>query len=69
MRWRPIKTAPRDGTKILVGRFTVSSSKKGLIEVDWWRTEKDNAGFIGFGRFHPIYWPPTHWQPLPEPPK
>lgn len=69
--WQPIKTAPKDGTKILVGRFTgdPKADHEGLISVDWYRRPEDNKGYIGFGNFNDRYWPPTHWMHLPEPPR
>lgn len=65
--WKPIETAPRDGTKVLLGRFSKGCEHDGRIRVDWWRTHM-KAGYTGFGHFNPEYWPPTHWMPLPEPP-
>ncbi len=71
MEWQPIESAPRDGSKILLGRFTgkPKADREGYICVDWCRQAKDKRGFIGFGGFNTTYWPPTHWMPLPAPPK
>lgn len=68
--WQPISTAPKDGTRILLGRFTGDKQDAfdGFIEVDWYRTKAAKRGFIGFGNFNARHWPPTHWQPLPSPP-
>ena len=63
--WRPIETAPKDGTLILA---YARRERKPHIRVTWWRTAKDGAGYIGWGEFNERYWPPTHWQPLPDPP-
>lgn len=49
MKWRPIKTAPRDGTKVLV----CYANK--YIATDWYPFRHLDE--------------PTHWMPLPEPPK
>lgn len=67
--WRPIETAPTDGTRILLGRFAgdPKDEHEGRIRVDWWRSHIKH-GFTGFGQFNPQYWPATHWMPLPLPP-
>lgn len=68
VHWQPIETAPKDGTKILLGRFDGTGREyDGRIRVDWWRSRM-GAGYTGFGHFNPTYWPPTHWMPLPAPP-
>lgn len=69
--WQPIETAPKDGTKILVGRFTGKEGHlhEGRIAVDWYRSAGIGAGFTGFGKFNNRHWPATHWQPLPAPPE
>ncbi len=56
--WQPIETAPKDGTHILVYRPEYSND---VIGIDfwrrkcWWLSSSDSQ--------------PTHWMPLPEPPK
>lgn len=66
--WQPIETAPKDGTQVLVGRFVPGDKYDRRIRVDWWHGHMKH-GYTGFGHFNPIYWPPTHWMPLPAPPK
>jgi hypothetical protein len=66
MGWLPIETAPKDGTKVLVGRFA-EGDRDGLVEVDFWHDIKRH-GYNGCGRFNAQYWPPTHWMPLPARP-
>jgi len=68
--WRPIASAPKDGTSVLLGRFTgdPKAMHEGLVEVDWYRKEGSGHSYVGFGRFNQTYWPPTHWQPIPAPP-
>lgn len=74
--WRPIETAPKDGKCVLVsnGRY---------VEKAWWNTdpriwdsEDDNRPcwtvFEPEDYYYAIHLdddPPTHWMPLPEPPK
>ena len=54
--WREIETAPHDGTNILV-------SHKGA---DWVFVAR---WFKGYWKANSVYCKPTHWMPLPEPPK
>lgn len=65
-KWKPIETAPRDGTDILVVCMkTKEGSEKylGHMEVDCWRDR-----YHGFGKFNNHSWPATHWVPLPSVP-
>ena len=64
--WMPIETAPKDGTDVLL--FT----KEGIIQgyftyFEWDQTvvyaTYDGSGCVAF------YREPTHWMPLPPPPK
>ena len=68
--WKPIETAPKDGTKILLGRFVKKCphKKNGYQSVDWYRTDQMRHGYTGFGDFNERMWPATHWQPLPSAP-
>jgi hypothetical protein len=66
MKWRDIKTAPKDGTMILA--FSPEAKGHQRIQVTWWRRPEDNSGYVGWGEFNEMYWPPTHWMPLPEEP-
>jgi hypothetical protein len=69
-QWQPIETVPKDGTKVLVGCFKPGAEKYGLVEVDWYSTGGSSRfSFIGFGRFNHIYYPATHWMPLPPVPE
>ncbi len=68
--WQPIETAPKDGTTILLNYSGMKA-----IRLGWW----DDDRFAK--KPHPFFaWPncskasargnpPTHWMPLPEPPK
>lgn len=69
MSWQLIKTAPKDGSSILL-----SKTGKWVMEGCWWDAwyaDDRNQGWMPanvdeeYGR----YVDPTHWQPLPEPPK
>lgn len=64
--WQPIETAPKDGTKILVCiTYGLDGGWETIQWVDWqkgpfvWPIYQDRID---------IPFPPTHWQPLPEPP-
>jgi hypothetical protein len=59
VRWRPIKTAPKDGSKILVG--WTNDDRVALAE---WNGRRWELAYNGEGLPRP-----THWQPLPLPPK
>ena len=67
--WQPIETAPKDRSRILLGRFVdhCEEGRNGYISTDYWRT-KEIDGWDGFGAFNSTYWPATHWMPLPKPP-
>lgn len=59
--WRPIETAPKDGTRVLLGLQR--------------RLKKPVPGYVEIGRWDGDHWAPyipvdwTHWQPLPEGPE
>jgi hypothetical protein len=63
--WQPIETAPKDGQPILVWRDSG-------VHIMRWRIRRDDGN--GFwdewhvGVRH-LKIQPTHWMPLPEPPK
>ena len=65
-RWRPIETAPKDGTHILGWDGNTQTTVK------WWQWHG------GRGYWDLVEWGayaedgegnPTHWMPLPDPPK
>ncbi len=63
--WRPIETAPRDGTHILV--FGPSNSKnKTYMDVCAWPNNWDGMWPVAYMAY--AAGEPTHWMPLPSPP-
>lgn len=75
MKWMPIETAPKDGTLIMVYKYVKPWRVMGTAywcvvgtfgntEISGWisRGITDPPGNLGLGE-------PTHWMPLPEPPK
>jgi len=63
--WRPIETAPKDGTRILL--WPCSVAKKPQIDIGYWH-QPANERFGGFwctARRTPT---PFLWMPLPENP-
>ena len=75
--WQPIETAPKDGTPILV--FDVSehygdAPRGQTVMVVRYRAYSPNDYRAPGGTWEAPYGPcsadnPTHWMPLPEPPK
>lgn len=69
--WKPIETAPKDGTQILLGYFPEpiyeGASTHESQEVAFWHgIHQKWCGRVllnAEGSFSP-----THWMPLPEPP-
>jgi len=62
--WKPIDTAPRDGTYVLGYR-----EGEGWMTVIYWSDYLYKGG-----NWRALYcekgdWWPTHWMPLPQPPK
>jgi hypothetical protein len=79
MNWQPIETAPKDGTRVLLLNESGEIEVAGYVEDFYERSEfvrkaKDGDVYrtvlVDCG-----YWQtevavcPTHWMPLPEPPK
>ena len=63
--WQPIETAPKDGTKIIA-----FDHHAGVVIVRWrMRWPETGCEWIeATGEEYENY-RPTHWMPLPEPPK
>jgi hypothetical protein len=60
IEWQPIETAPKDGTVVLLwdGEYVTQGTHFGGMWLP--HGECDFAG---------PNWLPTHWMPLPEPPR
>jgi hypothetical protein len=71
--WQPIESAPKDGTRVLLGwDDDGSEAVAGNWSVDkyatkpcsYWTNDREHL----FGKVHTRLNPPTHWQALPPPP-
>lgn len=66
MEWQDIKTAPKDGTKILLSCPARRGEYPGVVEKCYWHV---------WGHASGKWWDwvcpdkPTHWMPLPSPPE
>lgn len=59
MKWEPISTAPKDGTWVLVYCGEIGKQMVGFnCDDSYWES------YPGFNEIKP-----THWIPLPKPPK
>lgn len=80
--WQPIETAPKDGSAVLVMRDIWPGTVSGRAEecnghntyiAAWWGVERAGAGawvcYMGFVSDPECPIEPTHWMPLPEPPR
>ena len=76
--WRPIETAPKDGTPILAAVIGIhpSIASPDPVAIIYWRTpmETEADGVMwtwahGTNTLRSFDCFATHWQPLPEPPK
>lgn len=69
--WQSIESAPRDGTRVLlceivqcpVKRYWVTEGWYSVEHKGWWEANIDPLDYVGRQCY------PTHWMPLPEPPK
>lgn len=81
--WRPIETAPKDGTKIVIWNkryafcpIAAWHNSESDDEADGWSFDDWNSpcgsvadGFVGYNEDIEAGLMPTHWMPLPEPPR
>ena len=65
--WRPIETAPKDGTHILLYRRNEVTS----VSEGWWRLDVFGQSYEwgGAGWSYPEEDQPTHWMQPPERPE
>jgi hypothetical protein len=72
MDWQPIETAPKDGTEVLLvrnGSFRqIGSWRKPCQQADGYRVNDGEPCWVGYSAEKRVP-EPTHWMPLPEPPK
>lgn len=69
MTWKPIETAPKDGRHVLVA---VTNDEPGYVAEAYYEEDADRGWFSAN-----THWTdyvdgqlfPSHWMPLPEPPK
>ena len=68
--WQLIKTAPRDGTRVLVYAERVVGEASYRLDEDeggpdawWWSRSGPGTSHLGDSPIHP-----SHWMPLPTPP-
>ena len=75
--WKPIESAPRDGTAILVYWHSPHVEEHTVCDVNcavsaWWSEEGENGEWICYMDMPEdptLHFDPTHWMPLPPPPE
>ncbi len=68
MNWKPIDTAPKDGTPIMVATACKNALFKRAIVA--WRNDNWIIGRTSdTGREVPLHCQPTHWQEIDDLPK
>lgn len=70
--WKPIETAPKDAAVLLFGKTApeermVICSKPVVFSGYWSRL--DESWCASGSHWDGPFFEPTHWMPLPEPPK
>jgi hypothetical protein len=62
-KWKPIESAPKDGTLLLAFWQLPTTTECGVAFFDyfWYSPQYNNVSIACPA--------PTHWMPLPEPPK
>jgi hypothetical protein len=73
--WQPIETAPKDGAEILLCKATDADGKPmgkafGLfVQRAAWCGDEGWVVYCSLPSEPHLFFEPTHWMPLPEPPK
>lgn len=72
--WKPIETAPKDGTHILAFRALIGIRYTNLTNpptvVHWWDNPGEEGFYTSVNELEPQEpFRATHWMPLPEPPQ
>lgn len=67
--WQDIKTAPRDGTAVLLYVPGWSHGDPLMTTASWYGDEWCLLMVGGYAVDSDVYPDPTHWQPLPAPPE
>ena len=62
--WMPIDTAPKDGQIILAWDGYNQTTVKWCVEYAWWELAVPSDGYAESNCIAP-----SHWMPIPEPPK
>lgn len=76
--WQPIETAPKDGTVVLLFGLWAGEvggiAQEPQIDIGRWSGGRSDYGSDGWwglitGDAYGCWMRPTHWMPLPQPPK
>ena len=75
--WQPIETAPKDRTEVIIfglwaGEITGRERTPGIFLASYCGPGGDFDGYdwsVSGGDAYASWAKPTHWMPLPEPPK
>lgn len=65
-KWRPIETAPKDGTRIIT--CCMSPSEYTTVKAGFMAINGFDEGLASWPLHNKVHFPATHWMPLPQPP-
>jgi hypothetical protein len=69
MTWQPIETAPKDGSTVILWFSDGSFLNIGRYRPRGAVRKHPHCGWVTAWDFDPFIKQPSHWMPLPEPPK